>query len=427
MIGAGVFLSTGFMAQDLRPGTILVAWVVGGVVALAGAKAYAAVSVVVPRSGGEYRFLSELIHPAVGYAAGWTSLLVGFSGPVAVDAIAAGSFAQTLWQGLDARWLGAGLVALLTILHAVGLSSSRWTQNLLVVLKGLLVLGFTAVGLIAGRHAWPTWEPVHLSNAFPLGPFVQSLFFIAFAFSGWNAAVYVTEEFRDPRKIVPRAMLTGCALVAILYLLMNWVFVANLNPEEASAVFAYESKRITLGHLIMKNLIGDLGGRVMSMIAIALFVSAMSAMIFAGPRIYAAMAADGFLPRIFEAKTNRPPAASIALQGAISIALIFTHPLQQVLQNIGAVLTLFAALTSVSLFRIRFGRPALSPPSSGSLVAASIYVLAAAWMLYFGLRNSPILLAWIAAILFVSLIAYRLAPRTPRPPVGEGRSALDRE
>src|SRR5258708_40276054 len=120
MIGAGVFLSTGFMAQDLRPGTILVAWVVGGVVALAGAKAYAAVSVVVPRSGGEYRFLSELIHPAVGYAAGWTSLLVGFSGPVAVDAVAGGSFPQTLWQGLGPRLLWAGLFGLATHLPAVG-------------------------------------------------------------------------------------------------------------------------------------------------------------------------------------------------------------------------------------------------------------------------------------------------------------------
>jgi APA family basic amino acid/polyamine antiporter len=223
-------------------------------------------------------------------------------------------------------------------------------------------------------------------------------------------------------------MLTGCAVVAILYLLMNWVFVANLNPEEASAVFAYESKRITLGHLIMRNLIGDLGARVMSMIAIALFVSAMSAMIFAGPRIYAAMAADGFLPRVFEAKMNRPPAASIVLQGALSITLIFTHPLQQVLQNIGAVLTLFAALTSVSLLRMRFNRhPARSPPSTASLVAASIYVLATTWMLYFGLRNSPILLAWIAAILVVTLIAYRITPRSSGAPVDERRSALDRK
>src|SRR5260370_16766352 len=94
MIGAGVFLSPGFMAQDLGPGTILAAWAVGAVIALAGATAYSAVSTVIPRSGGEYRFLSELIHPAVGYVAGWTSLLVGFSAPVAVDAVAAGPFPQ---------------------------------------------------------------------------------------------------------------------------------------------------------------------------------------------------------------------------------------------------------------------------------------------------------------------------------------------
>jgi APA family basic amino acid/polyamine antiporter len=414
MIGAGVFLSTGFMAQDLGPGTILAAWAVGAVIALAGARAYSAVSAVIPRSGGEYRFLSELIHPAVGYVAGWTSLLVGFSAPVAVDAVAAGSFAQTLWEGLDPRWVGAGLVALLTALHAIGLSSSQWTQNLLVTLKSALVIGFTAVGLVAGKHTWPTWEPAHHSDSFSLAPFMQSLFYIAFAFSGWNAAVYVTEEFREPRKTVPRAMLIGCALVAILYLLMNWVFVANLTPEQGLAVLAYESKRVTLGHQIMKQLVGDLGARLMSLMAMALFVSAMSAMIFAGPRIYSAMAGDGFLPHIFQAKQHRPPAGAIVLQGVLSIALIFTHPLQQVLQNIGAVLTLFAALTCLSLFRIRFGRTGLPRPPMSALVAASIFGVSAAWMLYFGFRSSPLLVAWIAVILFVSLGAYRLTVRRRR-------------
>ncbi len=414
MIGAGVFLSTGFMAQDLGPGTILAAWAVGAVIALAGATAYSAVSAAIPRSGGEYRFLSELIHPAVGYVAGWTSLLVGFSAPVAVDAVAAGSFAQTLWEGLDPRWLGAGLVALLTALHAIGSSSSQWTQNFLVAFKGSLVIGFTAVGLIAGKRAWPTWQPAHHSDSFPLAPFMQSLFYIAFAFSGWNAAVYATEEFREPRRTVPRAMLIGCALVAIVYLLMNWVFVANLTPEQGLAVLAYESKRITLGHQIMKALIGDLGARLMSLMAIALFVSAMSAMIFAGPRIYSAMAGDGFLPRIFLPRQNRPPAGSIVLQGVLSIALIFTHPLQQVLQNIGAVLTLFAALTCLSLFRIRFGRTGLAQPSVLALVAASIFALSAAWMLYFGFRGSPLMVTWIAVILLVSLGAYQLTMRRGR-------------
>ncbi len=427
MIGAGVLLSTGFMAQDMGPGTILAAWGVGAVVALAGAKAYAAVSALIPRSGGEYRFLSELMHPAVGYAAGWTSLLVGFSAPIAVDAIAAGSFAQTLWEGLNPRWFGAGLVAVLTLLHAIGLSSSQWTQNLLVILKSSLIVGFTVVGLIAGKHAWPTWQPAHRSDAFPLAAFMQSLFYIAFAFSGWNAAVYATEEFREPRKTVPRAMLIGCALVAILYLLVNWVFVANLTPQQAAAVFVYESKRITLGHLIMKDLVGDLGARLMSLMAIALFVSAMSAMIFAGPRIYAAMAGDGFLPRVFEARRNRPPVGSILLQSALTIVLIFTHPLQRVLQNVGAVLTLSAALTALCLFRVRFGRTGLPPPSFGALAAASVYVLSSAGMLYFGLRNSPLLAAWIAVILLIAVAAYRLMPRRHRSLVHRDYSSLDRE
>ena len=96
MIGSGVFLSSGFMAQDMGPGTILVAWLVGAALALAGAQAYAALARAIPRSGGEYRFLSELLHPALGYLAGWASLLVGFSAPIAVNALAAGAYTATL-------------------------------------------------------------------------------------------------------------------------------------------------------------------------------------------------------------------------------------------------------------------------------------------------------------------------------------------
>jgi APA family basic amino acid/polyamine antiporter len=97
MIGAGVFVSAGFMAQQLRPGVILLAWAVGAALALAGAIAYGGVVRVCPRSGGEYRFLSDLLHPFAGYLAGWTSLLVGFSAPIAAPALAAGPFARTLW------------------------------------------------------------------------------------------------------------------------------------------------------------------------------------------------------------------------------------------------------------------------------------------------------------------------------------------
>jgi APA family basic amino acid/polyamine antiporter len=161
----------------------------------------------------------------------------------------------------------------------------------------------------------------------------------------------------------------------------------------------------------MKDLIGDLGGRVMSLLAIALFVSATSAMIFVGPRVYAAMASDGLLPRMFQGRPNRPPASSIVLQSALSIALIFTHRVQQVLQNVGAVLTLSAAVTAACLFRVRFGEMELPRPSIGALVSAAVYVVAAILMLCFGVRNSPLLAGWIGAILLVAATAYRLQSR----------------
>lgn len=418
MIGAGVFLSAGFMAQEMGPGTILLAWVVGAVLALAGSRAYAAVAQIVPRSGGEYRYLSELLHPSLGYLAGWASLLLGFSAPVAVDAVAAGAFTGTLVPGVDARAVGALLVIALTALHAAGLRLSRWTQDLLVLVKAALLLGFVAVGLGLGNN-WPTWTPPHPSTGFPLGPFMGSLFFIAFAFSGWNAAAYAAEEFRSPERDVPRAMLIGCALVAALYLAVNWVFVANLTPQRATAVFTYETSRITLGHLVMQDVVGEAGAKVMSAVVIVAFVSSMSAMTFAGPRVYAAMAADGFLPRVLMAKADRPPAWSIVLQGAIALVILYAHKLSDVMQNLGAILTLFAALTAASLFRVRFGKRDRPAPAPASLAAAALYAASAAWMLYFGFQGKTHLLAWLAVVVAVALVAYALT----RPAREPGRAA----
>ena len=418
MVGAGVFLSAGFMAQDMGPGLILVAWAVGACLALAGALAYAAVSRIVPRSGGEYRYLSELAHPFLGYLAGWASLLLGFSAPVAVDAAAVGAFLGTILPGVNARLVGVGVIVGLTALHAAGLQLSKWTQNLLVAAKGALLVAFVVVGLVLGRHAWPTWSPPTASPGFPLSAFMGSLFFIAFAFSGWNAAVYAAEEFEDPRRDVPRAMLLGCSLVAVLYFLVNWVFVANLTPVLARAVFEYETSRVTLGHLVMLELLGPAGAKAMSVLVIVALVSSMSAMTFVGPRVYAAMAEDGFLPSGLRAHAGRPPARSALLQGLLAVVILYGQGLVQVMQNVGALLTLFAALTALALVRARFvGR---SPqPSPASLAAAVLYAGSAGWMLYFGFRGRTHLLVWIAAVVVAALVAYVMAvarrPAAPTP------------
>jgi APA family basic amino acid/polyamine antiporter len=411
MIGAGVFLSTGFMAQDLTARQILLAWVIGGLLAIAGARAYAWIAQTVPRSGGEYKYLSTLVHPALGYLAGWASLLLGFSAPIAIDAIAAGAFAYKLTPHGDPvvfqKLFAVALIVLITGVHAVGLRFSVRAQNTLVAIKIVLVVGFMAIGLIGGHNSWPAWQPPHVSTSFPLGSFMQNLFYIAFAFSGWNAAAYAASEFKNPKRDVPRAMVLGCAIVGILYLFINWVFVANLTPEQCLAVSKYSTERITLGHLIMKNLVGETGAACMSILAIVAFISAVSAMTFLGPRVYAAMSKDGYLPKILQGKEGKPPVGAVILQGFIALFLIFQYELGEILNNVGAILTLFSALTVFSLFWVSFKKIKMAePPTAPALLAGLFYLLLSGIMLYFGFKQDWRHTLWVGACILVTLIGY---------------------
>ncbi len=412
MVGAGVFISAGFMAQDLTPAQILISWALGAMLALSGAKAYATVASWVPTSGGEYRYLSDLMHPALGCLAGWGSLLVGFSAPIAVDALAAGEFARTIGSRVPPSIFGAIVIVALGVMHALGRDVSKRAHNLLFIGNGLLLAGFVLAGVFFGNHAWPTWRPPSAMPGapFPTLPFARGLFFIAFAFSGWNAAIYAASEFREPKRDVPRAMLIGCALVAGLYLAINWVFVSNLTPVDGKVVFGYDETRVTLGHLILSRILGPVGGFVMSFLALVAFVSAASAMTIVGPRVYATMAADGYLPRVLRSDGARPPAMSIALQCVIALIILSTHTLQQALANVGAILTLFAALVSVSIFRRAFGKdPAAEKPDGLTLAAATIHVASSAFMLYFGFRDSTRLLVWVALVAVAGLGFWALA------------------
>lgn len=406
MIGAGVFVSAGFMSQEMGPGAILLAWAAGAGIALAGARAYAEVAAIVPRSGGEYRYLSELLHPFLGYLAGWASLLVGFTAPLAIDAVAAGSFLHVLGIRADPRHLAAALVVVLTLLHAFHLGVSRWSQDLFVGLKVLLVAGFAGLGLVLGSREWPSWTPPGAPERGDVAAFLTSLFFIAFAFSGWNAAAYVAEEFEAPRETVPRAMLLGCGLVAVLYLAVNWVFVANLTPDGASTALSYETTRVTLAHVVARKLAGEAGARAVSALLFVALASAASAMTLVGPRVYAAMARDGFLPRALAGREGSPPAGSVLLQGALALVLIYAQEIGAVLMNVGAILTLFSALTVAGLFRVWLAPRGLPRPRPASLAAAGIHVASAAFLLYHGFRASTHLLLWVGLVFVVTLAAY---------------------
>jgi APA family basic amino acid/polyamine antiporter len=388
---------------------VLVAWAIGAVFALLGTQAYGALAAHSGRSGGEYQLLSEHLHPAVGWTAGWASLLLGFSAPIAVDALAVGAYAAVLAPDLvDPRLVATLTVLALAGVHSADHRSSRWAQDALLVVKGLLLVGFVLAGLALGSRAWPTWaSPGATSSDLPWGAILDQQYWVAFAFSGWNAAVYVAGEFKSPKRDVPRAMLLGCGLVGVLYLLLNYVFVANLSPLDIPDPTRLSRGGDMLGHVVALKLLGPVGGTIMSAVTLLVFLSATSAMILAGPRVVASMAADGALPAVFRARHGHPPRAAAWLQAGVALLLVWTQSLREAVDSTSSVLLLFTGLVAVAAARLPTARP-------GQRLAGGAYALFAGFLLVRGITEKPHV-AWILGLALVALaLRSFLTSRAPR-------------
>lgn len=410
-VGVGVLTNTGYMAGRLGPRDIMLAWFVGGVLAMAGARCYAAIAHAIPRSGGEYRYLSDLMHPFLGTLAGWTSLLVGFSAPVALAASTAGPFFATLVPGASPALVGVALILIATASQAFDLRWSKGTQDALALVKALLLVGFIGAGIALGTHAWPSWQPAQASDGFPVRPFAVSLVYIAFAFSGWNTAIYAAEEFRDPPWTVPRAMLLGTAIVMLVYLVVNGILVANLSGARLGAWLKEDTSRITLAHLLMDQLAGAAAARLASLFVVLSLASSVISMTMVGPRVSAAMAREGFLPRGLSGRAGRPPLGAVLLQSGVALALLTTHSFEELLRSVGAILTLTSGLTVAALLRLRFGRTPFSRPSAFVMLCALVYIAGSVWMLWFTLAEDPRTLLWLAIVTALAAAAYAMTAR----------------
>lgn len=342
MIGTGVFTTSGFLLADLHsPGLVLLAWAVGGLQAGLGALCYGALARRLPESGGEYLFLSRTLHPAAGYVAGWLSLLVGFSAPLASVAFAFGEYTRTWFPAWSPRVTGTLLVLFFTLVHAWDVRRGAWLQNAAVLVKIVLILGFAALAL----PRLPTIPPEAPVPSASLASFAVSLVWISFSYSGWNAAVYLGGEVREPERNLPRALLLGTGTVAVLYLLLNAAFVfAAPVPELAG--------RLEIGRRCAELLGGPAWAEaVTALVAIGL-ISSASSLVMAGPRVYARMAEDGYLPATFAA-SSRPPRFAMALQTGVALALLWSLTFDRLLTYIGFTLSLSTAATVIGLIRLR--------------------------------------------------------------------------
>jgi APA family basic amino acid/polyamine antiporter len=417
MVGTGVFTSLSYQVADFPSqkdfanpdfhgqlttlGTqffstksvfsLIMLWVVGGIIAFCGALSYSELGAAMPRSGGEYTYLSKIYHPAVGFLSGFVSVFVGFAAPIALAAMALGMYFSSVFPWFDKIWVGAIMVFLITIIHSTNLHVGSRFQKVVTGLKILLILIFIICGIFLGEHQSISLLPASGSwSGLFSGSFALSLIYVSYAYSGWNASAYIASEIDNPQKNLPKSILSGTLIVMGLYVLLNFIFLFTVPVHQMM-----DSKGIPvneIGALSANNIFGNTGGNIMALVISILLVSTISSMIFAGPRVTMVIGEDISALKFFARKNKKGiPVIAIALQSIIALILIFTSTFSSVLTYLGFTLILFTTLTVLGLFILRITKPELPRPFKawGYPVTPFIFIVFNVWIIFFALKNKP--------------------------------------
>ncbi len=413
MIGTGVFTSLGFQLEDIQSGFVLMMlWAVGGLTALCGALCYAELGAALPRSGGEYNFLSEVYHPAAGYISGCVSATIGFAAPTALASITFGAYLASVFPGLAPAPVACLLVLALTAIHATSRRGSGGFQRAFTTVKFLLIVGFCVL-------AWVAVEEPQAVRFLPQpgdgqllasGAFAVALIYVNYAYTGWNAATYLTSELENPQRSLTRVLVTGTLVVMSLYLLLNFTFL-HVAP------IASMTGRLEIGYVAAQHAFGPGGAAIMAVILALLLVSTVSAMVMAGPRVLQVMGQDfaAFRPL---ARVNRHgiPFVAVLLQAGLALAFILTASFEAILVFTGFTLGLNTFFTVLGVVVLRWRRPDLPRPYRIQFypLPVLVYLGVTGWTLAYILQERPQEGLLGLAIIAVGGLLYRLTARFGR-------------
>jgi APA family basic amino acid/polyamine antiporter len=409
MVGTGVFTSLGYQVGGLPSGfAILLLWAVGGLCAFCGALAYGELAAALPRSGGEYHFLSRIFHPAAGFVAGWLSATVGFAAPIALAAMAFGKYYTGIFPGASALQLSLGVSVAVTLIHLFGIQVAARFQNLSTWGKVILILTFIVAGALMGGDQPISFTPVEGDGALlTSSAFAISLVYVMYSYAGWNAATYIIGEIRDPARNVPKAIALGTGLVTVLYVALNAVFLY------AAPIGELEGKN-EVGHVAADYIFGTLGGNLMSGLICLGLVSSISAMTWVGPRVTMAMGQDLVLLRPFAKKSSRDvPVTALMFQLFIVVTLLLTSTFDSVLNYVQFSIQLCSFATVLGMMILRWTQPDLPRPIRcwGYPLTPLIFLGISLWMLIFVWQQRPMeSLAGLATI-GVGLLIYMVSPK----------------
>lgn len=416
MIGTGVFTSLGFQLMTLQSGfALIMLWVVGGVVAMCGALAYAELGAALPRSGGEYNFLGQIYHPAAGFVSGWVSSTIGFSAPVALAAMTFGAYttssilpdASESVRAWTERGLAIALIISLTLVHTRQRETSGRFQSVFTLIKVAVIIVLSLAGLLLVSQ----YQPISLlpqsgdAAALTSGAFAVSLIYVSYAYTGWNVATYLTGELAEPQRSLPKVLFGGAFIVMLLYILLNAVFLLTTPAEQMIG-------EVEVGVIAARHVFGQTGALLTGAVLGVLLVSTVSAMTIAGPRVLQVVGEDIATFRVL-ARSNADgiPTTAVMVQSGLALLFVITATFDQVLVFAGFTLALNSLLAVAGLFVLRWRKPGLVRPFRVPLypIVPLVYLALTIWTLVYVALERPQEVAVSFGLILSGAVIYALS------------------
>ena len=414
MIGTGVFTSLGFQLLDIQSGfAILLLWALGGLIAVCGSMTYAELGSALPRSGGEYNFLTEIYHPSAGFISGWISATIGFSAPTALAAITFSTYLMTIFPEINNDWLrksiACSLIVILAFIHSSNRKSSGGLQMIFTVMKVGVIILFCFGAILFAKNIQPvSFSPNSndISTIFS-GSFAVSLIYVSYAYTGWNAATYLSSEIERPQKYLPLILISGTTIVTVLYILLNFVFLSVAPIEDMQG-------KIEIGFIAAQSAFGGSVANFTGLVLSLLLISTVSAMTLAGPRVLQVIGEDFKVLNILSRKRKDGiPSTAIYIQSLIAIIFILSSSFESILVFAGFTLALNSFVTVIAVFVLRSKQLNLPRPykTFGYPFTPLIYLALTGWTLYFVIINRPIEVLFSLGIILSGLIFYYISNR----------------